>query len=384
MPLQMKRTIDFLLENSVFLIIGTLAALVWANVDLTGYENFTHSIHFFVNDIAMVFFFGIAAKEVYEALLPGGALSSPRKAAMPLLATLGGMAGPAGIYVAGAMLLGQNELLRGWAIPCATDIAFSYLIARFIFGSKHPAIPFLLLLAIADDGAGLLILALFYPTAAVNLPLFLALVAVAILLAIGLKRWQVTSFWPYIAICGPISWFGFYIGGIHPALALVPIIFFMPHASTDPGLFANQEEDALDTLNQFRHWWRNPVELTLGLFGFVNAGVPFTSIGVGTWLVFISLTVGKPLGITLFSLLGRAFNLSLPDGMRWADVIVLGCAAGIGFTVALFVSTVAFPSGPTLDMAKMGALFSFGSMIVAVIAGKLLRVQPVRGEKVLH
>ncbi len=211
-----------------------------------------------------------------------------------------------------------------------------------------------------------------------NLPLFVALVAIAILLAIGLKRWQVTSFWPYIVLCGSISWFGFYVGGIHPALALVPIIFFMPHELTDAGLFADQEEGALDTLNQFRHWWRNPVEIILGLFGFVNAGVPFTSVGVGTWLVFLALLVGKPLGITLFSLLGSAFKLRLPDGMRWADVIVMGCAAGIGFTVALFVSTVAFPAGSNLDMAKMGALFSFGSMAITVIAGKLLRVKPVR------
>jgi NhaA family Na+:H+ antiporter len=375
---RMRGYLNFLLENSIFLIAGTLIALIWANTDLHGYERVAHSIHFFINEIAMAFFFGMAAKEVYEALLPGGALSSPRKAAMPLLATLGGMLGPASIYVAGAMLLGESELIRGWAIPCATDIAFSYLIARFVFGARHPAIPFLLLLAIADDGGGLLILALFYPTGDVNLPLFLALVAAAIVAALALKRFQVTNFWPYIAICGPISWVGFYVGGIHPALALVPIIFFMPHELTDAGLFANQEEGAADTLNQFRNWWRNPVEIILGLFGFVNAGVPFTSVGVGTWLVVLALMVGKPVGITLFSLLGRALNLSLPDGMRWADVIVLGCAAGIGFTVALFVSTVAFPPGSHLEMAKMGALFSFGSMVITVVMAKLLRVKAVR------
>ena len=369
--------IHFLLENSLFLIGGTLIGLVWANTDLEGYEAFAGNIHFVVNDIAMAFFFGLAAKEVYEALLPGGSLSSPRKAAMPLLATLGGMVGPASIFVAGALLLDQGELVRGWAIPAATDIAFSYLIARLVFGDKHPAIPFLLLLAIADDGGGLLILALFYPTGAVNLPLFAALVAAAIGLAVGLKRFRVTSFWPYILLCGTISWFGFYVGGIHPALALVPIIFFMPHELTDAGLFAEHEGEP-DTLNQFRDWWRTPVEIILGLFGLVNAGVPLTSLGAGTWLVCLGLMVGKPLGITLFSLLGRAFNLSLPDGMRWGDVIVLGCAAGIGFTVALFVSTVAFPPGAHQDMAKMGALFSFGSMAITLIAAKVLRVKAVR------
>jgi NhaA family Na+:H+ antiporter len=290
------------------------------------------------------------------------------------------MLGPASIYVAGAILLGEHEMIRGWAIPCATDIAFSYLIARFVFGDKHPAIPFLLLLAIADDGGGLLILAIFYPTGAVNLPLFAVLVAIAIGLAIGFKRMKVTNFWPYVLLCGAISWVGFYMGGIHPALALVPIIFFMPHELTDAGLFAEREEGELDTLNQFRYWWRNPVEIILGLFGLVNAGVPFTSVGTGTWLVCLGLILGKPIGITLFSLLGRAFNLSLPDGMRWADVIVMGCAAGIGFTVALFVSTVAFPPGEHLDMAKMGALFSFGSMAITLIAAKLFRVKAIRSQ----
>src|ERR671925_1262067 len=114
--------VQFLLENSFFLITGTAAGLIWANVDWPSYERITHQIHFAVNDIGMAFFFGIAAKEVFEAILPGGALASPRKAAMPLLATLGGMIGPASLYVSGAVLLGRSDLIRGWAIPCATDI----------------------------------------------------------------------------------------------------------------------------------------------------------------------------------------------------------------------------------------------------------------------
>ena len=126
------------------------------------------TIHFIINDILMALFFAIAAKEVWESLLPGGALSNPRKAATPLLATVGGIVGPALIYLAGCHLTGTKETFgKGWAVPCATDIAFSYLVARMIFGMGHPAIAFLLLLAIADDAAGLLILAVFYPQAPV-------------------------------------------------------------------------------------------------------------------------------------------------------------------------------------------------------------------------
>ena len=145
-----------------------MLALVWANVARESYERFAHALHFAVNDIGMAFFFALAAKEVVEATAPGGALHSPRRSAVPLIAAVGGMVGPAAIYAALVLAFDRPELMRGWAIPCATDIAFSYLIARVIFGAKHPGIPFLLLLAIADDALGLLILTAFYPTGEVR------------------------------------------------------------------------------------------------------------------------------------------------------------------------------------------------------------------------
>jgi Na+:H+ antiporter, NhaA family len=370
--------ITFLLENSLFLIIGTVAGLVWANIHLPSYEKITHNLHFLINDIGMAFFFGIAAKEVFEAILPGGPLASPRKAAMPLLATAGGMVVPAAIFVAGALLLARPDLTRGWAIPCATDIAFSYLVARFVFGSKHPAIPFLLLLAIADDGLGLLILALFYPTGTINLLVFVGLVAAAVIIALVLKKLGLRNFWPYILVGGSLSWLGFYFGGFHPALALVPVIFAMPHAATDVGVFAEEKDVLTDALNQFEHWWKHPVEVMLGIFGLVNAGVLISSVGAGTWLVLLGLLVGKPLGIALFCLLGKLFKINLPEGMRWADLVVVGFAAGVGFTVSLFISTVAFPPGETLNNVKMGALLSFLGMFLTVLAARLLRIRPIQ------
>ena len=129
----MRRFID----NSGLLVAGAVAALVWANLAHDSYERFAEALHFLVNDVAMVFFFALATKEVVEATAPGGALHSPRRASVPMLAAVGGRAGPAAIYVALAVGGGVPELLRGWAIPCATDIAFSYLVARVIFGSKQ-------------------------------------------------------------------------------------------------------------------------------------------------------------------------------------------------------------------------------------------------------
>ena len=136
----------------------------------------------------MAFFFALAAKEVVEATAPGGALHSPRRGAMPLAAAVGGMLGPALIFVVLTIVFDRPNLERGWAIPTATDIAFSYLAARIVFGARHPAIPFLLLLAIADDALGLLIIAAFYPTGPVRLIEFAIFVGAGMMLAWWLQH----------------------------------------------------------------------------------------------------------------------------------------------------------------------------------------------------
>src|SRR4029077_12225666 len=139
--------IEFAAEHSLVLPVGAAVALVWANLFGASYARVTHALEFSVNDVGMVFFFALATKEVVEATAPGGALHTWRRAALPVIAAVGGMAVPAVFYILYAYLTNQRALFRGWAIPCATDIAFSYLAARAIF-RRHPAIPFLLLLAI--------------------------------------------------------------------------------------------------------------------------------------------------------------------------------------------------------------------------------------------
>lgn len=353
------------LGNSGLLVIGTAVALLWANVDLPSYERFAHAIHFIVNDIGMAFFFALAAKEVVEATAPGGALHSPRRSAVPLIAAIGGMAGPALIYLGLVVALDRPDLARGWAIPCATDIAFSYLVARLIFGVKHPGIPFLLLLAIADDALGLLILAAFYPVRALRPTEFVVILSAALIVAWWLRTRRTLNFWPYLVGAGIVSWIAFYRGGLHPALALVPVVPFLPHAARDPGLFV-ESRAAHDTLNQFEHWWKLPVDVILFFFGLANAGVAFRGIGAGTWIVLAAILVGKPIGILAATALGVTAGLHRPVGVTWRDLTVLGMVAGIGFTVALFFATAAFPEGALLDQTKMGALFSF---VAALLAG---------------
>jgi Na+:H+ antiporter, NhaA family len=368
------RLVSFVFDHSILLVAGTVIAVAWANIDEESYTRMALPLHFWANDVGMVFFFALAAKEVFEATLPGGALSSPRRALAPLAAAIGGMAAPALIYVMLASARGPTDLIQGWAIPCATDIAFSAMVARIAFPVGHPAIPFLLLLAIVDDALGLLILAVFYPSGSLSIVALAALMSGAVLLAVWLRRRGTRSFWPYVIGPGSLSWAALYFGGFHPALALVPIIPLMPHSARDLGVFEAREARRHDTLNRFEHWWSTPVQFVLLAFGFANAGVPFAQIGPGTLYVLSALLIGKPLGIFAFTIGARLTGAQLPARLDASALLVVGMAASIGFTVSLFFATAAFSEGAALDETKMGALLSFIAAPVALVAARVLGV----------
>lgn len=421
----MYRVWNFVTTYSVLLICGALVALIWANTfpnsyhdfvefvlvddffighahyDEHGHVNRTLTLQFLINDVLMAFFFAIAAKEVWEAvILQNGALRG-RKAATPLIATAGGMIGPIVVYLGLAILLGSdtyNAVSRGWAIPTATDIAFSYLVGRIVFGAGHPAVRFLLLLAIADDAAGLIILAIFYPSGAFE-PAWLLLsfgsaIVVYLLFNVLPRRldrgdqlrtrstWvrNKLSFWPY-AVAAALSWYGFQESGLHPALGLLPVVPAIPHADRAFGIFSEAEQYLTDLLNHIEHILKHPVEVVLFLFGLVNAGVEFSSVGAPTWLVLAGLLIGKPAGILVFGWIAAyPMRLGLPVGMRIADLLVIGCVAAIGFTVSLFIASVAFDGSVALEgsnvreAAKMGALFSFVAALIALVAGRMTGV----------
>ena len=143
-------------------------------------------------------------------------------------------------------------------------------------------------------------------------------------------------------------------------------------------MFAKAEKNREDTLNEFEHFWKTPVEFFLGFFGLANAGVVMSSLGTGTWLVLGGLLVGKPLGITVMTLFAeKGLKLQKPAGMDYRHVVTLGMVAGIGFTVALFVSVAAFTqAGAVQDSVKMGALLSFAAAPLAILIAKMLRVRP--------
>ena len=191
----------FVLDYLVALPVGCAAALLWANTFPDSYYQFAHSTAFLVNDVGIVFFFALITKEVVEATLPGGELHPWRRAALPVATAIGGVVVSIACYLAFVQYAGEPMLMSGWAAACAIDIPGSYIIARLIFG-RHPAVPFLLVLAISADVIGLACLAVLQPVDVVHPAIGLGLMAVALGLAAVWRHRRVKSFWLYLARSG--------------------------------------------------------------------------------------------------------------------------------------------------------------------------------------
>ena len=426
-----SQIISFLQEYSLPLIFGVIAGLVWANVDFHSYNELIEfdfwnfgkgpfeddghghdlndflifgkhvTAHFLINEVFMVFFFGIAAKEITESVLPGGALNSIPKAINPLMGTLGGVVGPAGMFFLLAFVFygGSDDfgtVANGWAIPTATDIALAWLVARIVFGNRHPAVNFVLLLAVADDAIGLGIIAIFYSTDVT--PLWVLLTVGGMGVAYAMRRAGV-SWWPlYILVAGGMSWVGLVKSGVEPALALVVIVPFLPalHATapanpeSEDADHGNAEESpahthaggghghGLGALEQFEHRLKLPVDLGLFFFAWANAGVAFGSINEVTLMVLASLIVGKTVGVSLFSFIVSRLGFPLPEGMGIRHLGVAGLIAGLGLTVALFVANKAYNTDAGmefLDPAKMGAVFSASVAALAIVIARLIGIR---------
>ena len=380
-------------ELSIFLLTGAVIAQFWAHGDPEGYHATMHqllfqipvahvdvTLHFLINDVFMCLFFGIAAKELSEAALKEGGALRGKQGILPMLACTGGVVGPALVYV----MMCTPDMRGAWAVPCATDIAFAWLGARAIWGPKHPAVIFLLALAIADDFVGMLIIAVFYPQHAFHF-MGLVIITLGIVMAWLLKRYarEVPAFqkWQVYMIPGALCWFGLLYAGLHAALALVFVVPFMPMHGRDEGIFAEGESEHVhDTINHFEHASKPVVDIGLFYFGLANAGVAW--LGTGAWnqnsmAVFLGLGIGKLVGITFFTVVGFVAlkqlgeaKLPVNEGvsMQWVDVPVAGLLGAMGFTVALFVADAAGGDAAL----KLGALASFAYLGLAVLVGKKL------------
>jgi len=369
---RLPRLWDFAREHLLLLPAGAAIALVWVNLSPEGYYPFAYALAFPVNDVGLVFFFALMTKEVVEATAPGGVLHPWRRALLPVIAALAGVTASALIYPQVVDLLDEPALAVAWPVVCGTDLAISYFVARVIFG-RHPMIPFVLLLGIASDALGLLAIAAFHPTEEHHFVLGAAILAAAVAIALVLRSARVKSFWPYLLAAGSVSWYAFWRSGLHPALALVPIVPFLPHAPRDPGFFVDATPDAPDALSRFEVWWRHPAQIALFLFGLVNAGVPFRALEPGTWGLPIAVLVGRPFGVMIGAGLALAAGLHLPHRLGWRELVVVGFLAAIEFSVGLFFSTALLPPGQLRSEVNMGVLLSLAGVALAFLAGRVLR-----------
>jgi NhaA family Na+:H+ antiporter len=292
---------------------------------------------------------------------------------VPILAAAGGMLGAAAAYLAWVSWATVPMLSRGWPIVAGVDLVFAYFLVRAIF-HQHPAVSFLLLMGVASNAVGFIALAptfLFDGSRAGGSGL---LMAVAIGLAVWLRRKHVRAFWPYVFVCGALSWLALYLEGFPPALALVPIVPFMPHTRRRLGeLFEDEADRKGATPRHYEHVWHYHVQVALLLFGLVNAGVMVTGYGEGTDATLVA-AVGRIAGILLAVAAALACGLHLPAQLSWRDLVVVAVASSIGLTFSLYFAIALFPAGPLLAELKLGALLTTAALPLAIGAARLLRV----------
>jgi NhaA family Na+:H+ antiporter len=370
--------------SGLVLIAATVVALAWANspwstsyhalwhteVSLAfGPWQFARPLHFWVNDGLMTIFFLVVGLEIRRDM-HDGELSTFRRAALPLVATLGGMLAPAAIYAA---LNAGRSGIRGWGIPVATDIAFAVGVLTLLGRRVAPALRILLLaLAVIDDIGAIVVIALFYSVGIAGEGL--AIVAVGVAAVALLKVVGVRSVGMYV-VPGIVVWAGMYTAGIHPSLAGVALGLMTPVRAWSPDADDPNPESPAAGVQQALHSW--VAYAIVPLFALANAGVELggASLTGDACFVFLGVSlglfVGKPTGILLACLLARWWTVR-PTGVTAAGLATAGTVAGIGFTMALFVAQLAFKPGPMLETAKAAVLT--GSLAAALVGYGLGRL----------
>ena len=413
MPLVLRRFLATEAAGGIVLLVGALAALLWANspwsgsyrtvwgTDFTvalGRFTLSHDLKHWVNDGLMTIFFLVVGLEIKRELV-AGELRSPRTAAIPAVAAVGGMVVPALLYTA---LNAGGPGVRGWGIPMATDIAFAVGVLALL-GSRVPASLrlFLLTLAIVDDIGAIVVIAVFYAEG-VQLPFLLAAVALLGGMVV-LRRAGVVWMAPYVVI-GVAVWIVTEASGVHATIAGVALGLLTPAQPLTPAAVARQwagdlsDEPGAGELAAMTRLARTSVSpaeriqhllhpwtsfLVVPLFALANAGVAirsssFETAGAAAVAagVTLGLVVGKVAGITGATWLAVRTGLGgRQEGATWPTIAGVATVAGIGFTVSLFIAELAFDPGALQDAAKIGVL---GASTLAAVAGAQVLVRSTR------
>ena len=368
--------------SGLMLLIAAVIALIISNSDLNetyfnilnthlliGTQNFglDLSILHWINDVLMAVFFFVVTLEIKREFIQGE-LSKPKRALLPIIGAVGGMALPALIYV--IINFDTGYTLRGWAIPSATDIAFSIGVLSLL-GSRIPISlkVFLVALAIIDDLGAIIIIAFFYSTELQYT--YLLLMLAAFLALILLNKLNVKKFAPYFLV-GLFLWYFTHESGIHSTISGVLLATTIPH---------RKHEKDYSLLLKLEHILSPYVAFgIMPLFAFANAGVVLNDISINTILspvplgIVCGLFFGKQIGVFLFSFLAVKLKLAeMPTNSNWIKFYGVGILTGIGFTMSLFVGNLAFfDYSNNLDGVKIGVLI--GSSLSAIVGYSLLLI----------
>jgi NhaA family Na+:H+ antiporter len=349
--------------------LGAAVALVWANTEPESYFRFAQALAFPVNEIAMALFLALIAQELYEALMRGGALHAWQHRALPMLAAVGGLIGSVAAFQLYIGFAHERMLAAAWPVAAAVDIGAGYYVMRLIYPRRNSAVGFLLLLTVVTNVVAMAVVTVRQPEFELHAS-GLGVLVIALASAAALRRRKVGKFWPYWLVSGTLSWLALYWMGIHPALALIPIVPLLPHHPRPGEVFADRLDD--DPVHHAEHEWNGVAQLALLLFGLVNAGVIVRQFDTGTWAVLTAALVGRPLGVVAAVGFGVAMGLRLPRRMTWSDVAVVAMATTSGFTFALFLGTAVLPLGAVADQVKLGALLTaIGALITIWMAWML-------------
>ena len=368
----------FRLEAAGGLVLMAAAALALfaANSALAStYEHFRHfpigtqPLEWWINDGLMAVFFLLVSLEIKREVI-SGQLSSRDQLILPVVCACAGVAVPALIYT--ALNHGHGEAMRGWAIPTATDIAFALGVLALL-GNRVPLGMKLLLstIAVADDLIAILIIAIFYSQ---QLSGFALIAAALVIAAMALLKWRkVTALWPYLVL-GLLLWVCVLKSGVHATLAGVLTGLMIPHYDRGNAIDDATEHSPLESLEQALHPW--VAYAILPLFAFANAGLALGGLQRDDLLsplplgIAVGLLLGKPIGIVGAALAMRAFGWArFPQGMDGRAMLGLSMLCGIGFTMSLFISGLAFAVHP--DWYAESVLGVLGGSLVAALVGSL-------------
>ena len=343
-------------KGGILLIICTIISLLIANSPIgENYFNFWHlyvgglSVEHWVNDGLMAIFFFLIGLELKREILIGE-LSDKKSAMLPVFAAVGGMLIPAGIYI----FLNRGTVTQsGFGIPMATDIAFAIGILSLLGNRVSPSLKILLTaIAVIDDLGAILIIAFFYTTSLSLVNLLFVLIIFALLFF--LNRFKINYVFFYI-IGGIAMWYFMLHSGVHSTLAGILLAFVIPFEG---------EKESLSS--RIEHWLHKPVSLViLPLFALANTAIVFApgwNNGLtthGSFGIFAGLIIGKPLGIFLFSFIAVSLGIStLPSDLKWKHILGVGSLAGIGFTMSIFITLLAYQDASLITETKIAVLLA--------------------------